>query len=303
MRAVYPNVLREFRGSHLAALAALLLMTNVALSADAGLADGHGAASGSETGGQPSDGVRTGRASRPAANRAEMQRLIERIADRHGVEAALVCAVVAAESAYDINAVSPAGAIGLMQLMPATALDYGVESQAVLFDPAINVDIGVRHLKRLLRKYHGDYGQVIMAYNAGEGVVDRTNANVRFAETLDYTQAVARRYRQLGGSKSMAQLLAKVSALRRQSGATRMAVEAVSRPATLGVLPTTSARLRTRLPSVPLDALSLMDRSGGGGQTAGRQSGIGLRRAIDPVIRDAARGASFQRDGVPVVRW
>jgi hypothetical protein len=147
-------------------------------------------------------------------SRAELEALIDRMASRHGVERALVRAVVAAESAFDAQAVSRAGAVGLMQVMPATAVDYGVTRRDALFDPKVNVATGIRHLKRLLGKYGDDYGRVIMAYNAGEGVVDRTNSNVTYIETLNYTEAVIRHYRKNGGSRSMDQTLQKVRALR-----------------------------------------------------------------------------------------
>jgi soluble lytic murein transglycosylase-like protein len=152
--------------------------------------------------------------SKPAPGKAEITPLIHGAAKRHGVELALVKAVVAAESAYDAHAVSHAGAIGLMQLMPATAADYGVRDATQLFDPKVNLEAGVRHLRRLLSKYRNDYGRVIMAYNAGEGVVDRTNSNVTYSETLAYTEAVIRHYRRNGGTKPTEDALRKVRLLR-----------------------------------------------------------------------------------------
>jgi len=151
------------------------------------------------------------------SSRAEVASLIERTAKQLNVEVALVHAVVAAESAYNPRAVSHAGAVGLMQIMPATAADYGVTSPEALFDPSINIKTGVRHLKRLLEKYDNDYGRAIMAYNAGEGVVDRTNSNVTYAETLDYTDAVVRHYRRNGGTQSTDEVVRKVATLRRLS--------------------------------------------------------------------------------------
>jgi hypothetical protein len=140
--------------------------------------------------------------------------MITEVAKQYGVERALVQAVVAAESNYNAHAVSPAGAVGLMQVMPATAGDYGVDSTHALFDPKTNLKTGTRHLKRLLRKYDNDYGRVIMAYNAGEGVVDRTNSNVTFLETLDYTEAVINNYRRNGGVQPTKAALVKVRSLR-----------------------------------------------------------------------------------------
>jgi hypothetical protein len=151
---------------------------------------------------------------RARPSRAEVKAMIGPVATRHGVEAALVKAVVAAESNYDAHAVSRAGAIGLMQLMPPTAADYGVTSVDDLFDPKINLNTGTRHLKRLLQKYQNDYGRVIMAYNAGEGVVDRTNSQVTYLETLNYTEAVINFYRGNGGTQPTQAALTQVRTLR-----------------------------------------------------------------------------------------
>ncbi|MEY6430897.1 lytic transglycosylase domain-containing protein [Thioalkalicoccus limnaeus] len=150
-----------------------------------------------------------------ALSKAQLKPLIDRIASRYGVELALVHAIVAAESAYQVQAVSRAGALGLMQVMPETAADYGVTDPQDLFDPKINVETGVRHLRRLLSKYDNDYGRVIMAYNAGEGVVDRTNNRVTYAETLNYTEAVIRFYRRNGGTQPTDDALRHVALLRR----------------------------------------------------------------------------------------
>jgi len=150
----------------------------------------------------------------PRPSRASLKPMIDSAAERYSVERALVHAVIAAESAYDAHAISPAGAIGLMQVMPATAADYGVTDPSALFDPGVNVKTGTRHLKRLLGKYGNDYGRAIMAYNAGEGTVDRTGSNVTYAETLDYTAAVIRNYRRNGGKQPTEATMTKVAMLR-----------------------------------------------------------------------------------------
>ena len=182
-------------------------------------------------------------------SRSEIAPLIDRTADQLGVERALVHAVVAAESAYNPNAVSHAGAVGLMQVMPATAGDYGVGSTEALFDPKTNIRTGVRHLKRLLDKYGNDYGRAIMAYNAGEGVVDRTNSNVTYAETLDYTEAVIRHYRGNGGTQPTEEAVRKVGTLRRMSytGKARRLLKRYLDPALLS--------LKVR-PTLSLDSLN-----------------------------------------------
>ena len=151
-------------------------------------------------------------ASKPS--RDQVHAMIDEVAKQYGVERQLVRAVVAAESNFNAHAVSRVGAVGLMQVMPATAGDYGVNSTAALFDPKTNLRTGTRHLKRLLDKYKGDYGRVIMAYNAGEGVVDRTNSQVTYQETLDYTEAVINNYRRNGGSAATQGALTKVHSLR-----------------------------------------------------------------------------------------
>lgn len=151
---------------------------------------------------------------RPRASRAQVAAMIPSVAKRYGVEEALVRAVVTAESNYNPHAVSHAGAIGLMQVMPATAADYGVYSTEALMDPEVNLRTGTRHLRRLLDKYDNDYGRVIMAYNAGEGVVDRTNSQVTYLETLNYTEAVIRHYRGYGGAAPTKTALTQVRSLR-----------------------------------------------------------------------------------------
>ncbi|WP_245969793.1 lytic transglycosylase domain-containing protein [Thiocapsa rosea] len=115
--------------------------------------------------------------------------MVERMAGRHGLDLDLVHALIRAESAYDAHAVSPAGAVGLMQVMPATAADYGVFSVEALFDPPTNLDTGMRHLKRLLERY-GSIGPAVMAYNAGEGALERSAGFVTYPETQRYTHAV-----------------------------------------------------------------------------------------------------------------
>lgn len=130
------------------------------------------------------------RGARPG--RAALHKMIDRAADQYGLERDLVHAVVMAESGYDPHAVSPAGAVGVMQVMPATAADYGVGSTDALFDPQTNIRTGVRHLKRLIAQ-HG-IGKAVMAYNAGEGALARHNGFVTYGETQRYTHRVLSSY-------------------------------------------------------------------------------------------------------------
>ena len=189
---------------------------------------------------------------KPAPSKATVQRMADAIAKRYGVERALIQAVIKAESNYNAHAVSSAGAVGLMQLMPATAADYGISSPNRLFDAETNLKTGTRHLKRLLRKYNDDYGRSIMAYNAGEGVVDRTNSNVTYLETLNYTEAVINHYRRNGGSRPTKPTLNKVRLLRsmRNRGKARSLMKRYLDPSLLSLSITPTLSIRSLNPSL-----------------------------------------------------
>jgi soluble lytic murein transglycosylase-like protein len=102
-------------------------------------------------------------------------RIVDEASRAHGVDRALVHAIIFAESSYDPNAVSAAGATGLMQLMPETARAHGVSDP---FDPAKNVQGGVKHLKKLLAQFDGDVELALAAYNAGAGAVIRAGNRI-----------------------------------------------------------------------------------------------------------------------------
>jgi soluble lytic murein transglycosylase-like protein len=119
--------------------------------------------------------------------------IVARAARVNGVDEALVHAVIFAESSYDPDAISPDGASGLMQLMPATAQHYGVRD---LFDPAQNVSGGVRLLRDLLARFDGNVELAVAAYNAGAGAVIRAGNRVPpRPETLAYVPKVIDYYR------------------------------------------------------------------------------------------------------------
>ncbi len=117
--------------------------------------------------------------------------LIHATARRHGMSPALVAAMVQAESAFDPKAVSPKGARGLLQLMPATARRFGVAPER-LFEPGPNLDAGVRYLAWLARRFPGDLARILAAYNAGEAQVERHGGVPPFAETRDYIRRIYR---------------------------------------------------------------------------------------------------------------
>jgi len=121
-------------------------------------------------------------------SKARIQKLIETIARRYGVNPELVDAIARVESNYDINAVSDANAKGVMQLMKQTARYYGVKDP---FDAKQNIEGGVRFLKHLIDKYH-DIRLVAAAYNAGETAVDRYGGIPPFKETRRYVEKVLR---------------------------------------------------------------------------------------------------------------
>ncbi len=122
----------------------------------------------------------------------EYSELINTISQRHGVDPELVKAVIQVESNYNDRAVSHKGACGLMQLMPATAARYGVQS---IFEPAQNIDGGVRYLRDLLELFNSDVRLSVAAYNAGENRVQRINDIPDFIETQNYVRKVMALYR------------------------------------------------------------------------------------------------------------
>jgi soluble lytic murein transglycosylase-like protein len=111
-------------------------------------------------------------------------------AQKHGVDANLIAHVIAAESNFDAKAVSRKRALGLMQLMPETAVRYAVVN---VFDPAQNIEAGTHYLKDLLARYKGNVRFALAAYNAGPEMVDRYGGVPPFPETQNYVRQITSR--------------------------------------------------------------------------------------------------------------
>ena len=116
---------------------------------------------------------------------------IREAADRHGLDALLVAAIVQVESGFDAQAVSARGALGLMQVMPETAEQFGVDN---LSDPTRNLEAGTRYLACLVRRFDGDVVLSLAAYNAGPAAVHRFGGLPPFRETRRFTERVLRLY-------------------------------------------------------------------------------------------------------------
>jgi len=121
--------------------------------------------------------------------------LVRKAAIRSGLPQEFVESVAAVESALRPDAVSPKGAIGVMQLMPATARALSADPR----DPEQNIDAGARLLRELLIKYDGDVVKALAAYNAGAGAVDRYQGLPPYRETQAYVDKVIKKYREAGG--------------------------------------------------------------------------------------------------------
>jgi len=147
---------------------------------------------------------------------AEVDTVIDAAAERHGVDPNLVRAIVKVESNFNPRAVSRKGAMGLMQLMPATARSLQVSNP---FDPEQNVEGGVRHLKGLLQSYNGDVALSLAAYNAGAGAVARSGGVPPYRETRNYVRQITQLY---GGEGVLAgSSLGPIRATRQTNGVLR----------------------------------------------------------------------------------
>ncbi|HEX03610.1 MAG TPA: lytic transglycosylase domain-containing protein [Bacteroidetes bacterium] len=121
------------------------------------------------------------------STRADFETLAIEAADRYDLDPRLVQAVIRAESEWDSTAVSSAGAMGLMQLMPDTATELGVMDA---FDAEQNIDGGARYLRQMLDRYDGELSVALAAYNAGPSAVDKHGGVPPFEETRQYVQKI-----------------------------------------------------------------------------------------------------------------
>ncbi|MBF0187102.1 MAG: lytic transglycosylase domain-containing protein [Magnetococcales bacterium] len=136
-------------------------------------------------------GLNRGRVSRVYTGK-ELNRAIKVVSMRYGLDESLVKAIIHVESRFNPNARSPAGAVGLMQLMPSTARMYGVYN---LTDPIANIHAGSRHFRMLLNRFKGDVRLSLAAYNAGEYAVKKYGNKVPpYPETRNYVVKVLKAY-------------------------------------------------------------------------------------------------------------
>lgn len=133
-----------------------------------------------------------------AGQKDKYESIVQTSCDRHGIDPKLVHSIIAAESDYDPGAVSPRGAVGLMQLMPDTASLYGVTNA---FDPEENIEAGVHYLKDLSTAYQDDLDSILAAYNAGPDAIKKYNGVPPYPDTLAYIRKVKALYSEEGGHR------------------------------------------------------------------------------------------------------
>ena len=135
--------------------------------------------------------VQAGSGTEKITTKEQIKNLVSRVARKHGVDEKLVNAVIKQESGFNPNAKSRVGALGLMQLMPATAKGLGVTNP---LDPEENVEGGVKYLKSMLNKYNGNIILALAAYNAGPGAVDKYDGVPPYKETQNYVRSILATY-------------------------------------------------------------------------------------------------------------
>ena len=127
-----------------------------------------------------------------SSGNAALDAMVSEAAAQHGLDPCLIFSVMRAESAFNLRAVSPKGASGLMQLMPETAARFGVRN---IFDPRENIFAGAKYLRWLLDRFQGDVRLALAGYNAGEGAVEFYGLRIPpFQETQNYVRIIYTRY-------------------------------------------------------------------------------------------------------------
>lgn len=164
---------------------------------------------------------------------------MRQVSERHQIDYELLKALIATESGFDPKAVSPRGAVGLMQLTPVTAQRFGLSAEPKgnlaqrLADPQTNIAVGAEYLAYLMRMYKGDVELALAAYNSGEGSVQRAGNQIPdIAETKNFVQTVMQLYRVLKPPVTTAQPKSRALALTRGEQA-RLATGRANMPAPL----------------------------------------------------------------------
>lgn len=127
----------------------------------------------------------------PSLSKGQIQEIVSQVSQKYNVDDKLVMALIQQESGFNATAISKAGAMGLMQLMPATARTLGVINP---FSPEQNIEGGVKHLKNMLDKYNGNLILALAAYNAGGGSVDKYGGVPPYKETQNYVKKILANY-------------------------------------------------------------------------------------------------------------
>jgi soluble lytic murein transglycosylase-like protein len=140
---------------------------------------------------QPTAALRRIPADIPTSGSQSIDRLIFDAGERQGVDPRFIHAVIWQESKYVADARSHAGAVGLMQLMPATAERFGCDDRN---NPAANIAAGTKYLKWLLKRFSGNVELALAGYNAGEGSVDKYDGVPPYKETRNYVKIISKRY-------------------------------------------------------------------------------------------------------------